>query len=161
MQAEQNIAIGELSRRTGVNIETIRYFERVGILAKPPRTSAGRRIYGADHIRTLGLVRRARELGFTQAEVRAILSIWDPSEPGCSGTSRSVIWSTFDRRWWTWGSSNDFSRPRSPDAKATVRRAALLLTCLISQDHEPTGAPKPLPRRVWIPQSRSRWQGRS
>ncbi len=84
MQAEQNIAIGELSRRTGVNIETIRYFERVGILAKPPRPSAGRRIYGADHIRTLGLVRRARELGFTQAEVRAILSIWDPSEPGCS-----------------------------------------------------------------------------
>ncbi|WP_066544287.1 MerR family DNA-binding transcriptional regulator [Sphingomonas sp. CCH21-G11] len=44
-KAAQAVAIGELSRRTGVNIETIRYFERVGIVATPPRTSGGRRVY--------------------------------------------------------------------------------------------------------------------
>ena len=42
MRVEESITIGELSRRTGVNIETIRYFERVGVLATPPRTSGGR-----------------------------------------------------------------------------------------------------------------------
>lgn len=46
MRVEESITIGELSRRTGVNIETIRYFERVGVLATPPRTSGGRRVYG-------------------------------------------------------------------------------------------------------------------
>lgn len=84
MRVEASIAIGELSRRTGVNIETIRYFERVGVLATPPRTSGGRRAYGADHVRALGFIRRARELGFTQAEVRAIVSLGGPSQASCN-----------------------------------------------------------------------------
>lgn len=84
MRVEKGIAIGELSRRTGVNIETIRYFERVGVLATPPRTSGGRRVYGADHVRALGFIRRARELGFTPAEVRAIVSLGGPSQASCS-----------------------------------------------------------------------------
>jgi MerR family mercuric resistance operon transcriptional regulator len=54
MRVEESITIGELSRRTGVNIETIRYFERVGVLATPPRTSGGRRVYGTGHVRALG-----------------------------------------------------------------------------------------------------------
>ena len=83
MRVEQSIAIGELSRRTGVNIETIRYFERVGVLTTPPRTSGGRRVYGADHVRALGFIRRARELGFTPAEVRAILSLGGPAPASC------------------------------------------------------------------------------
>lgn len=66
MRVEESITIGELSRRTGVNIETIRYFERVGVLATPPRTSGGRRVYGTGHVRALGFVRRARELGFSR-----------------------------------------------------------------------------------------------
>ena len=83
MRGENGIAIGELSRKTGVNVETIRYFERVGILEKPPRTSAGRRIYGADHVRALEFIRRARELGFTPADVRAILSLGGPADASC------------------------------------------------------------------------------
>lgn len=83
MRVEQGIAIGELSRRTGVNVETIRYFERIGIVAKPPRTSGGRRIYGADHVRALGFIRRARELGFTPGDVRAMLSL-GPAQASCS-----------------------------------------------------------------------------
>ena len=84
MRVDEGIAIGELSRRTGVNIETIRYFERVGVLATPPRTGGGRRVYGADHVRALGFVRRARELGFTPAEVRAIMSLGGPPQASCS-----------------------------------------------------------------------------
>lgn len=84
MQDLKGIAIGELSNRTGVNIETIRYFERVGVLAAPPRTRGGRRIYGAEHVRSLEFIRRARELGFTPAEVRAILSLGGPATASCS-----------------------------------------------------------------------------
>jgi MerR family mercuric resistance operon transcriptional regulator len=84
MRVEQGIAIGELSRRTGVNIETIRYFEKVGVLATPPRTCGGRRIYGADHVRVLAFIRRARDLGFTPAEVRAIVSLGGPGQASCN-----------------------------------------------------------------------------
>lgn len=80
---QQSIAIGELSRRTGVNIETIRYFERIGVLATPPRTAGGRRVYGAEHVRALGFIRRARELGFTPAEVRAFLELGGPARAPC------------------------------------------------------------------------------
>ena len=68
-----SFTIGQLSRRTGVNIETIRYFEKVGLVASPPRTEGGHRIYGDDHLRALEFIRRARELGFTPDEVRGIL----------------------------------------------------------------------------------------
>src|SRR5712692_7907240 len=71
------ISIGELSRRTGVNIETIRYYERIGMMPHPPRTASGRRLYGQMESRTLAFVRRARELGFTLDEIRALLPLAD------------------------------------------------------------------------------------
>ena len=58
------ISIGELSRRTGVNIETIRYYERINMMPHPPRSTSGRRAYGEVETRTLAFIRRARELGF-------------------------------------------------------------------------------------------------
>lgn len=66
------ILIGDLSRRTGCNIETIRYYERIGLMPKPPRRGRYRSYAEADVAR-LGFVRRARELGFTLQEVRALL----------------------------------------------------------------------------------------
>jgi MerR family mercuric resistance operon transcriptional regulator len=77
------ITIGELSRRTGVNIETIRYFEKVGLIATPPRTDGGHRVYDRDQVRALGFIRRARELGFTPLDVRAILNLGGPGKAGC------------------------------------------------------------------------------
>lgn len=72
--ADAAIPIGELSRRTGCNIETIRYYERIGLMPTPARR--GRyRSYGADEVARLGFVRRARELGFTLDEVRALLGL--------------------------------------------------------------------------------------
>lgn len=77
------ITIGELSRRTGVHIETIRYFEKVGMLTAPPRTEGGHRVYDESHLRVLGFVRRARDLGFTPGEVRAILNLGGPGKACC------------------------------------------------------------------------------
>ena len=68
------IAIGELSRRTGCNTETIRYYERIGLLPSPDRQGRYRR-YAATDIRRLTFVRRAREFGFTLDEVRALLML--------------------------------------------------------------------------------------
>ena len=67
--------IGELSRRTGVHIETIRYYERIKMLPAPPRTASGRRVYGPAEARVLGFIRRSRELGFTLDEIRALLAL--------------------------------------------------------------------------------------
>jgi MerR family mercuric resistance operon transcriptional regulator len=69
------LSIGELSRRTRVNIETIRYYERIKMLPAPPRTAAGRRVYGPAETRTLAFIRRSRELGFTLGEIRALLAL--------------------------------------------------------------------------------------
>ena len=79
----RGLSRGELARRTGVNLETIRYFERVGMLAAPPRTQGGHRVYGDEHVRALGFIRRARDLGFTPEEVRAILALGGPGKASC------------------------------------------------------------------------------
>lgn len=81
--ADQAIPIGELSRRTGCNIETIRYYERIGLMPAPPRR--GRyRSYGANDVGRLGFVRRARELGFTLDEVRALLDLAAGGQAACT-----------------------------------------------------------------------------
>lgn len=78
-----SFTIGQLSRRTGVKVETIRYFEKVGLIAPPPRTGGGHRVYGDDHLRALGFIRRARELGFSPDEVRGILALGGPGAASC------------------------------------------------------------------------------
>lgn len=83
-QRASGITRGELSFRTGVNLETIRYFERVGILPEPARTQGGHRVYDESHVRTLSFVRRARSLGFTPDEVRTILDLGGPGKAPCA-----------------------------------------------------------------------------
>ena len=78
-----DLPIGELSRRTGVNIETIRYYEKIGLLPAPPRTPGGRRVYGADHLRMLGFVRRGRELGFSLDAIRSLIALGSPGAADC------------------------------------------------------------------------------
>jgi MerR family transcriptional regulator, mercuric resistance operon regulatory protein len=69
------IRIGDLSHRTGCNIETIRYYERISLLPRPSRSASRYRVYGGDDVRRLTFVRRARELGFSLDEVRALLAL--------------------------------------------------------------------------------------
>ncbi|MBI3433598.1 MAG: helix-turn-helix domain-containing protein [Proteobacteria bacterium] len=80
----QGVSIGELSRRTGVHIETIRYYEKIKVLPAPPRTAGGRRVYGPVSTRTLAFIRRARELGFTLDEIRALLDLGGPGKASCA-----------------------------------------------------------------------------
>lgn len=75
MAENRGVGIGELSRRSGVNIETIRYYEKIGILPPPPRTEGGHRLYGDDHLKRLMFIRRSRELGFTLDEIRNLLGL--------------------------------------------------------------------------------------
>jgi MerR family mercuric resistance operon transcriptional regulator len=74
MQQGGMIPIGDVSQRTGCNIETIRYYERIGLLPLPERHGRYRR-YGTRDIKRLVFVRRARELGFTSDEMRALLRL--------------------------------------------------------------------------------------
>lgn len=79
----QEFAIGKLSRLTGVNIETIRYYEKIKVLPTPSRTESGRRVYGPLERRILAFVRRSRELGFSLDEVRALLRLGGPEKASC------------------------------------------------------------------------------
>ncbi len=76
-------AIGELSRLSGVKIETIRYYEKIGIMPEPGRTPSGYRQFGHQHLKRLSFVRKSRNLGFTLKEVRALLSMVDQDNFSC------------------------------------------------------------------------------
>jgi MerR family mercuric resistance operon transcriptional regulator len=79
----ENLAIGRLSELSGVNIETIRYYERIRMLPSPPRTPGGRRVYDSTHLRTLAFIRRGRELGFSIADIRALMRLGGPEKATC------------------------------------------------------------------------------
>ncbi|GGG52404.1 hypothetical protein GCM10010964_44460 [Caldovatus sediminis] len=82
--AEDRLTIGELARATGTKAETIRYYERIGLLPLPPRTGAGSyRTYTPAHARRLAFARRARALGFTIEQVRALLGLAGRRESDC------------------------------------------------------------------------------
>lgn len=78
------IPIGALSRRTGVNIETIRYYERIALLPAPPRTPGGRRAYGPDETKRLIFIRRSRELGFSISDIRSLIDLGEPERASCT-----------------------------------------------------------------------------
>ena len=82
--ASRALPIGEASRQTGVNIETIRYYERIGVMPKPVRTEGGQRAYDADQVKRLAFIKRSRELGFSLAEIRALLDLVDTGSYTCS-----------------------------------------------------------------------------
>lgn len=79
----QPLLIGKLADRTGVNIETIRYYERVGLLPPPPRTQGKHRAYDERHEQRLVFIRRGRELGFSLDDIRALLQLADDGNSAC------------------------------------------------------------------------------
>jgi Cu(I)-responsive transcriptional regulator len=80
--------IGELSRATATNIETIRYYERIGLLPAPDRTAANYRSYGDAHRSRLAFVRHSRDLGFTIEEIRSLLDLSDDPTRECAEADR-------------------------------------------------------------------------
>lgn len=80
--ASAGLAIGVVSKRTGCNIETIRYYERIGLLPSPARSPSRYRLYGLHHLKRLTFIRRARALGFSLEEIRTLLRLADgPTRP--------------------------------------------------------------------------------
>lgn len=67
--------IGDLSRRVGYAVQTLRYFEQIGLMPEAPRTAGGQRRYGAKELRRLLFIKHARELGFTLDAVRSLLAL--------------------------------------------------------------------------------------
>jgi MerR family mercuric resistance operon transcriptional regulator len=90
-QSPKGLQRAELARRTGANLETVRYYEKVGLLPPPPRTASGYRSYDDAHEQRLGFVLRARELGFSLDEIRALLRLADEREQPCAEASRLAV----------------------------------------------------------------------
>lgn len=72
---ETQFSIGQLAKRAGVRVDTVRYYERRGLLPAADRLPTGYRVYSADSARRLGFVRHAQELGFTLEEIRELLAL--------------------------------------------------------------------------------------
>jgi DNA-binding transcriptional MerR regulator len=77
------LTIGQLGRATSTKIETIRYYEKIGLLPSPGRTSGNYRSYTSEHLQRLGFIRRARELGFSIEDVRELLKLAAHAEWPC------------------------------------------------------------------------------
>jgi MerR family mercuric resistance operon transcriptional regulator len=73
-----------LGRATGCNLETIRYYETIGLMPDPPRDTNGYRYYGEEHVRRLRFVMRARDLGFSIEGIRGLLSLMDSRSQTCA-----------------------------------------------------------------------------
>ena len=80
----QHLTRGEVSKRAGCHIETVRYYERIGLLPPPPRSKGGHRIYSRDHLKRLNFICRSRELGFTLQQVRGLLQLVDGNSYTCA-----------------------------------------------------------------------------
>ena len=77
------LSIGDLARATGTKVETIRNYERIGLLPAPARTAGGQRAYAPDHLRRLAFVRRARGFGFGLDQARTLLDLADQPDRDC------------------------------------------------------------------------------
>jgi MerR family mercuric resistance operon transcriptional regulator len=89
LQPSEKLSIGALAARGGANIETIRYYERIGLLSPPPRSRNGRRVYGYADLRALTFIRRARELGFKLEDIRTLLQLGGSGHATC-GAVREI-----------------------------------------------------------------------
>ncbi|MFD1332837.1 helix-turn-helix domain-containing protein [Methylopila musalis] len=77
------LSIGELGRAAGAKVETVRYYERIGLLAPPRRTAGNYRAYDRSHLNRLSFIRRSRDLGFSLEQVRALLDLADQRDRPC------------------------------------------------------------------------------
>lgn len=80
--------IGEIAAEADVNIQTLRYYERRGLLAPPTRKASGYREYGLDHVQRVRFIRRAQDLGFTLQEIRDLLALQTESSQSCAVVER-------------------------------------------------------------------------
>lgn len=76
------LTIGRIAEAAGVNVETVRFYQRLGLLAEPPRPPGGVRRYGGEFVARLRFIKRAQQLGFSLAEIQRLLVLEDPQSCG-------------------------------------------------------------------------------
>lgn len=80
---ERALLIGEVAKQAGVNVQTLRYYERRGLLAEPDRSPSGYRLYESEAVRIVRFIKRAQHLGFSLSEIERLLSLRDDSVGSC------------------------------------------------------------------------------
>src|SRR4030095_3066108 len=88
MTIDGPVSIGELAKTASTKVVTIRYYERVGLLPTPPRTSGNYRAYDREHVSQLRFIRRCRDLGFTIDQIRDLLRMSSRKEQDCTEVDR-------------------------------------------------------------------------
>ncbi|WP_296167519.1 helix-turn-helix domain-containing protein [uncultured Brevundimonas sp.] len=79
----RHLTIGRLAEQAGVNLETIRYYERIGLMPEPARSTGGHRSYDPEHLKRLLFIRRTRDLGFGTGVIRELISLSQPGQAVC------------------------------------------------------------------------------
>lgn len=82
--------IGQLAKRLNLNTQTVRYYERIGLLPEPGRTEAGYRLYGEEDERRLQFIKNARNAGLTLGEVKEVLGFHERGEPPCAYVTEAI-----------------------------------------------------------------------
>ncbi len=85
------LTIGAVARQAGVRIETLRYYERKGIVPRPPRTSSNYRVYPEETVRRVRFVKRAQELGFSLNEIKELLALRATRGATCDDVCRQAL----------------------------------------------------------------------
>jgi len=85
------LSIGALAQRCDTKVETVRYYERIGLMPAPARTSGGHRVYDEAHLKQLYFIRRARELRFPIGRIQELLSLSSPDETSCEVASDIAV----------------------------------------------------------------------
>lgn len=80
----ERLRTSDVAKQARVNVETLRYYERRGLLQKPPRTDSNYRVYSEDAVRRVRFIKRAQELGFSLKEVKELLSLRVTPGAGCA-----------------------------------------------------------------------------
>jgi MerR family transcriptional regulator, mercuric resistance operon regulatory protein len=122
------IQIGEFARRSGCNVETVRYYERIGVIPAPPRTAGGYRLYEAADVRRLMFARRARELGFTLEEVRILMGLSTHNDRTACAEVRELA-------------ANHLAQVRAKIADLQVTESVLAEAVQRYEEHEIPGCP--------------------
>jgi len=86
------LTIGKLAKKAGIGIETVRFYERQGLVAPPPRTESNYRVYPKDEVARLRFIKRAKALGFTLNEIKALLALsHDPHATRADIKKRTLV----------------------------------------------------------------------
>ncbi len=80
----ERLTISKLAKRGKVNLETIRYYERIGLILEPPRTNSGYRMYSPEAVRRVRFIKRAQELGFSLKEIKELLDLRISTDSTCA-----------------------------------------------------------------------------